>query len=200
MGHLDDSVRRCGMLAAEVIAKLSGKNLDFKDWDGDGPGKPWARAIRALIQQRDVDSDLKSLENTLFNEVDIAEISSQAPDHNSTRSTPSGFAAGYDSDDSITGYASLRSSRSASPTPLELEEIEKDPTLNVAVTKVLCPVYLAQLGDILRGTGDAKPQGEPHEADKVEIALNCAAELIRKKRNFGTELGEFTTFCILQLD
>ena len=196
MAHLDVSVRRCGMLAAEVVAKLSGKSLDFKDWDGDGPGKPLARAIRALIQQRDVDSDLKSLESIPFNEFDIAEISSQAQDHDS----PSILAAGYDSDDSITGYASLQSSRSASPTALALEEIEKDPTLNVAVTKVPRPVYLAQLGDMLRGTGAAKSKDEPHEADKIEIALNCAAELIRKKRNFGTELGEFTISCIPRAD
>jgi telomere length regulation protein len=200
VAHLDVSVRRCGMLAAEVVAKLCGKNLDFKDWDGNGPGKPWARAIRALIQQRDVDSDLKLLESIQFNGPDIAEISPQVPGRNSTRPTPSGLAAGYDSDDSITGYASLPSSRSASPTPLELEEIEKDPTLSVGVTKVPRPVYLAQLGDMLRGTGGTKAKDEPHEADKIEMALNCAAELIRKKRSYGTELGEFPISCMPLLD
>jgi telomere length regulation protein len=194
VAHLDVSVRRCGMLAAEVIAQFSGKKLDFKDWDGDGPGKPWARAIRTLIQQRDVDSDLNCLESIHYNEPDIAEIS-QAPGRNSARSIPSELSTGYDSDDSITGYASLPSSRSISPTPLELEEIEKDPTLRVGVTKVPQPVYLTKLGELIRGTGGTNGKNEPHEADKIEVALNCAAELIRKKRDYGTELGKFAISC-----
>jgi telomere length regulation protein len=30
---------------------------------------------------------------------------------------------------------------------------------------------------------------EPHEADRVEMALNVAEELVRQKRVYGTELG-----------
>jgi telomere length regulation protein len=203
VAHLDVSVRRCGMLAAEVVATLSGKKLDFRDWDGDGPGKPWARAIRALIQQRDVDSDLKVPESTKSDLLAIAEISPESPPEpgrDSRRPTLPQISAGYDSDDSVTGYASLPSSRSTSPTPSELEQIEKDPTLGVDVRKVSRPVYLAQLGEMLRGTGGTKAKDEPHEADKTEMALTCAAELIRKKRSYGTELGKFTIPRIPQFD
>src|ERR1700689_2103881 len=59
IGHLDHSIRRCGMLVAEVVAHRAGKNLDFHDWDGDDTGKPWARELRMLITARDVDADIE---------------------------------------------------------------------------------------------------------------------------------------------
>ena len=34
---------RSGMLAAEVIAELCNKKLNFGDWDGDDSGKPWCQ-------------------------------------------------------------------------------------------------------------------------------------------------------------
>ncbi|OBZ75644.1 hypothetical protein A0H81_04556 [Grifola frondosa] len=34
ISHLDASVRRCGMLVAEEVARGAGKNLDFGDWEG----------------------------------------------------------------------------------------------------------------------------------------------------------------------
>ncbi|KAF5386639.1 hypothetical protein D9615_001839 [Tricholomella constricta] len=193
LGHLDNSVRRCGMLAAEIVAHRARKKLDFRDWDGDDSGKPWAREIRELLKQRDVDADLgaleaeeKETEPSGVEDISTSD-STQAP---IPRTTFSKSATGYDSDDSITGYASPPSSRSASPTPSELEDIEKDPTLNVGTKKVIRPVYLAQLGDLLRNTGGTKSSDDPHEADNIEMALNCAEELIRKKRGYGTELEE----------
>lgn len=196
VGHLDPSVRRCGMLAAEVVAHLSGKKLNFKDWDGDDSGKPWAREIRELIKQRDIDADLSLLETTQVGAEAVTEAeeifapgASKVFDGGGPRATFSKPATGYDSDDSISGYASPPSSRSVSPTPSELESIEKDPSLNVGVKKIARPVYLAQLGEMLRSSGGAKASDEPHEADKIEMALNCAEELIRKKRGYGTELG-----------
>ncbi|KAG5644996.1 hypothetical protein DXG03_007273 [Asterophora parasitica] len=193
VGHHDPSVRRCGMLAAEVVAHRAGKKLDFKDWDGDDSGKPWARDIRELLMQRDLDADLTILaaEEKDNESSDAIEITApgveEAQIPRATFSTP---ATGYDSDDSITGYASPPSSRSASPTPSELDDVEKDPTLNVGTKKVPRPVYLAQLGDLLRNTGDNKSSDDPHDADKIEMALNSAEELIRKKREYGTELDE----------
>jgi telomere length regulation protein len=197
VGHLDLSVRRCGMLAAEVVAHLSGKKLDFKDWNGDDSGKPWAREIRELIKHRDVDADLSLLENDQVKSEPAVEVehifapgaSKASGGGREPRATFTATATGYDSDDSISGYASPPSSRSASPTPSELKSIERDPSLNVGIKKVMRPVYLAQLGEMLRSTGGAKASDEPHEADKIEMALNCAEELIRKKRGYGTELG-----------
>lgn len=212
LGHQDASVRRCGLLVGEEIARMSGKSLEFGVWDGDDSGKVWARTLRWLIQGRDVDTFLGTVDaetalKTTPSVVDdaeveefvspaarkaamVKEVGERQPEKVRFKST----AQGYDSDDSLAGYESPPSSRSASPSPSELEEIAKDPTLNVAVKKVQRPVYLRQLGDLLRGTGQKAKSDEPHEADKFEMALNFAEELIRKKRDYGTELGIYCTY------
>ncbi|KAJ2917584.1 hypothetical protein MD484_g2776, partial [Candolleomyces efflorescens] len=201
LSHQDSSVRLCGMLVAEEIARMGGKKLAFPGWDGEDSGRSWARNLRRLVEGRDVDAD-----------VGDGDLAKPAGDGESTvegvvgpgsmRATveeASGMpervhftkvAEGYDSDDSLAGYESSPSSRSASPTPSELEEIEKDPTLNVTAKKVARPVYLKQLGDLLRSSGGKTSSDDPHEADKIEMGLNCAEELIRKKRDYGTELAE----------
>jgi telomere length regulation protein len=69
-----------------------------------------------------------------------------------------------------------------------LAEIEKDPTLGVGVKKVPRPVYLAQLGALIRPAGGLQVD-ETKLADEVEMGINCAEELIRKKKGYGTELG-----------
>ncbi|KAH0584293.1 DNA replication checkpoint protein tel2 [Termitomyces sp. J132] len=188
VGHLDSSVRRCGMLAAEVVAQRAGKILDFGEWDGEDSGKPWAREVRQLLQMRDGDVDLEDVTPT--DNVDSSDVKGGPVLSDTARATFREPPDGYDSDDSLTGYASPSSSRSASPTPSELDAIEKDPALNVGVKKVPRPVYLAQLGDLLRSTGGTKSSNEPDDADKVEMALKYAEELIRKKRGYGAELDE----------
>ncbi|KAJ7940835.1 telomere length regulation protein-domain-containing protein [Mycena leptocephala] len=165
IGHLDSSVRRCGMLAAEVVAHLSGKKLDFGDWEGDDGGKAWAKKVRQLLTARDVDANLDDAEEAQLpaDDRDIQHISTPGIQSTQTsRPITSTAEAGYDSDDSLSGYISQSSSRSNSPTPSELAEIEKDPTLGVGVKK----------------------------ANEVEMGLNCAEELIRKKKGYGTELEE----------
>lgn len=200
IGHLDNGVRRCGMLAAEVVATRAGKNLDFGDWDGDDDGKPWTRDLRKLCSARDIDFDPwegdelespKSEESTPTEEITTAGVLADAEISASKRTKARVSTTGYDSDDSLTGYASPTSSRSASPTPSELEELEKDPTLRVGVKKIPRPVYLAQLGELVRSSGKVKSGEENQEADKIEMALNVAEELIRKKKGYGTELGGF---------
>lgn len=195
LGHHDSSVRRCGMLAAEIVAQRSGKKLEFGDWDGDDEGKPWAREIRELIKERDVDADLDIVRDAITEPEAIEEISTLGAQQTSASMSEAasiGTATGYDSDDSLTGYASEPSSRSNSPTPSELDEIEKDPTLSVGVKKVSRPVYLAQLGEMIRSIGGLNNEAA-EQADKIEMALDYAEELIRKKRDYGTELGE--DFC-----
>jgi len=63
-------------------------------------------------------------------------------------------------------------------------------------------VYLAQLGELLRGKPglSAQKPNEPHEADRIEMVLNIAEELLRKKKGYGTELGmEYWLPCIESL-
>ncbi|KAJ4001371.1 telomere length regulation protein-domain-containing protein [Lentinula boryana] len=190
ISSMDNAVRHCGMLVAEVAAQRAGKSLDFKDWDGDDSGKPWARSLRALLADRDADADMGVLdEEDTFPDV----IVSEAPRRETSEPKKAAIIIrvdGYDSDDSVTGYDSLPSSRSNSPTLSELEDIEKDPSLNVGRKTISRPVYLAQLGAMLRSTGGMSKDNPAEEADKIEVALNCAEELIRKKKNYGTELEE----------
>jgi telomere length regulation protein len=195
ISHNDPSVRRCGMLAAEIIAGRANKKLAFGGWDGDDEGRPWARALRVLIEERDVDADM-DLSGLHVPDVkgDIAPDAAPKIDHTTSPAATSDavtgvvLLSGYDSDDSLTGYASPDTSRAGSPTPSELEEIEKDPTLNVGKKKVPRPVYLAQLGELLRPTSALKA-GDDTEADRIDMGLKVAEELIRRKRDYGTELG-----------
>ncbi|KAF7304694.1 Telomere-reg-2 domain-containing protein [Mycena kentingensis (nom. inval.)] len=183
ISHLDDSVRRCGMLVAELVASMTEKKLDFGDWDGVAGGRIWARQIRTLLTARDSDA---------LDEPDPPAMDDEVPPSPVIKSDnlPSRpIEAGYDSDDSLSGYVSQSTSRSASPTPSELEEIEKDPTLGVGAKKVSRPVYLSQLGALIRPAGGTNVN-ENDLAAEMEVGLNCAEELIRRKRGYGTELDE----------
>lgn len=195
IGHLDPSVRRCGMLVAEEIASRTGKSLNFGDWDGDDGGKLWSREVRTLIAARDADAQPPKDDSEKPTELKLEDLLTEDAIGPSQENKPVSLpaAGGYDSDDSLTGYASPPSSRSASPTPSELEEYEKDPTVRLGRNKITRPVYLAQLGELIRPTSAMKSEQESQEADKIEMGLNTAEELIRRKRNFGTELREPTS-------
>ncbi|TRM61806.1 telomere length regulation protein-domain-containing protein [Schizophyllum amplum] len=178
IGHMDTGVRQCGMLVAETVARYASKTLDFGDWDGSDRSSVWCRELRALIGARDIDAELNVLEPQ-------PEATTSSPSipldntHVEELVTPSAAAAlkeepislissGYDSDDSLEGYASPASSRSPSPTPSDLAEIERDPTLALGAQQI-----------------EAQ-----EEFRRLEVALACAEELIRKKRHYGTELEE----------
>jgi telomere length regulation protein len=191
IGHLDPSVRRCGMLVAEEVARRTGKELDFKDWDGDDGGKSWARSVRQFLGGKDGDAEIWDDEGheLAVEEIMVEDAFEPTSEPVQTSGPFSALSEDHDSDDSLTGYASPPSSRSPSPTPSELAEIERDPTLRVGRTKISRPVYLAQLGEMIRGATGLKTDQESQEAEKIEIALDVAEELIRRKRGYGTELG-----------
>ncbi|KAL0579959.1 telomere binding protein [Marasmius crinis-equi] len=194
ISQMDNSIRHYGMLVAEVVAQRVGKKLDFEDWEGEDSDKPWCRQVREFIQTRDIDVDIQTVD------VDTDEVPRSQPDNIPDMPQPAPPTTkptivmkskdGYDSDDSMAGYDSPPSSRSASPTPSELQEIENDPSLAVGAKKIQRPVYLAQLGNMIRGPTGTTDGSANEEADKIEMALNCAEELIRKKKDFGTELEE----------
>lgn len=190
---LDPAIRHCGMLAAEVVAQRTGKTLKFSGWEGD----KWASGVRALLEARDVDADVESADNPQADQEESEEETSAPlppPEPRKPTRVVLRPDAGSDSDDSLTGYAtSAPSSRSASPTPSELDEIERDPTLRVGAKKIPRPVYLVQLGELVRGTG-RKEAEEGQEADKIEMALACGEALVRRKQGYGVELGEYTQF------
>ncbi|EAU88142.1 telomeric DNA binding protein [Coprinopsis cinerea okayama7 len=198
LSHQDTAIRHCGMLVAEETARMCNKKLDFGGWEGDDAGRPWARSLRELIRARDVDAELDVPEEALVEDVEVEELTTAAAAQSladqevHVDSDQVNFATpvGYDSDDSLTGYASDASSESSSPDLEELAEIEKDPTLNIGKKKVARPVYLKQLGDMLRGGVKQSSPDDPQEVDRLEMGLNCAEELIRKKASYGTELAE----------
>lgn len=201
ISHLDPAVRRCGMLAAELVANRIGKVLDFEQWDGESQDRDWARKVRKLILERDV--DVKEADaNVIRLEYNTAEAIGKQNGTDSAVLPTSKKApiarkieSEYDSDDdSVAGYASSpASSRSPSPTHSELEEIEKDPTVRLGRKKVQKPVYLADLGNMLKTS--AKPD-DADAAERLDVALRCAEELIRRKSGFGLELGKIVTISI----
>ncbi|CAE6526066.1 unnamed protein product [Rhizoctonia solani] len=225
LSHRDESVRRCGMLVAELV---SGGKLEFGGWDEDSTEvgeierekrrewQAWAKALRTEAKgilnslQRD-----KEGARTVLGQVTKGPPTSTAEEASraETRGDSDDKAPEPDSDDdSLIGYAdrSPTSSRAPSPTPSELE----DPTLRRR--PIPRPVYLAELGALLvegpknavevqpadgfglgpktrRGMGitggRAGGDGEDEKA-RVELALDVGAELIRKKRGYGSELEE----------
>lgn len=183
------------MLAAEEVAHLAGKKLDFGDWEGGDADRAWARSLRNLLRERDIDAeDRRTLIEEGQNPGKWGTPSPAKVDPSTSAASRRAILVEYaeaDSDDeSLQGYASDGNSDHApSPTPSELEEIEKDPTLNVGLKKVPKPVYLTQLGELVRSTNAGLKSAENDEPDKIEMALNTGEELIRRKRNFGMELG-----------
>lgn len=184
------------MLVAEEVATLAGKKLDFGDWEGRDVDRVWARSLRFLTKERDTDAqDTGSLVEEQLESRKQDEPSPVKVDHSDPAALRHAIRVENTTepdsdDDSVQGYASGgESDRAPSPTPSELEEIEKDPTLNVGAKKIPKPVYLAQLGELVRSTNAGLKSAENNEPDKIEVALNCGEELIRKKRNFGVELG-----------
>jgi telomere length regulation protein len=207
-----------GMAVAEEVAKLSGRKLEFSDWGGEKDGRTWIRQLRELIKARDADVvDASSeKEETAKGDASICTVNpaAQSPvpptsdlfyaervdinrnvaadDKRATRPIIHSRSQEPDSDDdSLVGYDSEpSSSRPPSPTASELEEIEKDPTLRTGDglkkgKKIGRPVYLVSLGELLRPSAS---EGD-EEVRKVEMALTFGEELIRRKRDFGTELG-----------
>lgn len=188
IGHLDPDVRICGMLVAEVVAQRAGGTLDFGVWAGDGPGKDWAKRMRQLISERDDDAETSVVSPS------VSEQAPSNPRNDCTKGETNVTVEdhGDESDDSITGYAeaSPSSSRAPSPTSSQLAELEHDPTLGDPGKKALTkPVYIIDLLLLLKVDKEGNEQ-----AESIAIGLKWAAELIRRKRGFGFELGEHDTF------
>jgi telomere length regulation protein len=195
--------------AADVPPKM--KRLDFGSsmWEGTGEGKEECRYLRAFVGLKDSRADLKNGNEALLgwaSSGQSASLSSETADdpmqrasskatkpegvREDSRSRSSGSRPSVintiDSDDeSLVGYSSTSSqssSRSPSPTPSYLEEIAQDPMLNMRTReKVERPVYIGQLIDLLKAR---------EEPDKLEVGLKWGESLVRRKRDFGRELGK----------
>lgn len=178
------------MLVAEVVAARCGKRLEFGGWEGASEGLEWARCMRGwtcdwIAEGFHSRSDVEATADK-GDEDTAPPLVTSPPSASPLAPTP----APDSDDDSLQGYDSPVSSRSASPTPSELAEIEKDPTLRVGQPKPIArPVYLAQVVALLRaaGGGTTDDEGVP---EKMEVVLMYTEELVRRKKGFGMELGE----------
>lgn len=185
-----------------MIAQRTGGKLQFPGWDGHGDGREWAREMRALIEGKDSHADIPYavFVGDDVNKTDQAQPTSslQVPQHGQKVTI---VEDGNDSDDSLEGYASSSSSQSSSspknkenaPTvgrpKLEptVDEINEDPTLlNPNKKRIQKPVYLLDLGRLFKVDKEGNEQCE-----SIRVGLENAANLIRKKANWGLELGSY---------
>ena len=175
------------MLVAEVVAARCGKKLEFGVWEGGGESLDWARTMRGWKSDWSIEGFKPCSSEDEAPPLPSPELpNADSAPPSAPRIPPAVQPESFDSDDSLTGYDSASSSRTPSPSPSELAEIEKDPTLRVGRTKpVPRPVYLAQLVALLR-TDKNNDEGE---AERLDVALACAEALIRRKKGFGLELG-----------
>lgn len=181
------------MLVGEVVAKRCGKKLEFGGWEGAGEGLQWARAMGGWQADWAADgfqsvADVDVVAEKEREGEDTVPVTANSPRAQNVTAPDS-------DDDSLQGYDSLTSSRSASPTQSELGEIEKDPTLRVGRPKPFArPVYLTQLIGLLRaGGGD-----DAGAAEAMDMGLTHAEGLVRRKKGFGMELGK-SFFCLILL-
>jgi telomere length regulation protein len=180
ISHQDPSIRRCGLLVAEIITEMSGNPLRFGGWDGVGEGRDWARSLRAAMKEPETTIEEVHGESSVSNDEDT--LNSRITED----TTLSNRTMNYDSDDSLEGYISDKSIE-IGPSEQELEEMEKDASLRGAQgSRPIRPVYIVQLLQLLQPV--AKNESNT-EAEKQDIGLNASEELIRRKRGFGTELG-----------
>ncbi|EJD48220.1 hypothetical protein AURDEDRAFT_144155 [Auricularia subglabra TFB-10046 SS5] len=182
IGHLDAAVRRCGMLVAEEVAARTGRALNFDGWDGKGEGREWARDVRKLVN-----SDTSSAPAP---EPEPEPAYERSGDCGHTHESLAPVNAPDSDDESLVGYDSDdASSRSSSPDAEQLDAIRREPSLAVAQRKKpRKPVYLLELAAMLQN--NPKPEQADETADKMEVALQCAEDLIRRKEGFGLELDE----------
>ncbi|KAG8833666.1 telomere binding protein [Serendipita sp. 399] len=147
IGHLDASVRRCGLLVAEVcslsskrilvdlprvdqqtVAGLTGGKLHFGDWEGIGDGREWAREMRVLMEGKDADAEFElGHEESDTPALEPQDISQRMTDSASAEKGSISVEKvrrvlivdnGNDSDDSLDGYGS-DSSSSPDPYPTD---------------------------------------------------------------------------------
>lgn len=182
IGHLDPAVRRCGMLVAEEVAAKTGRALKFDVWDGVGDGREWARDVRRLLESSDVDAPDEVAVPAADAELPSSDPADKNDDDGADAHVPDS------DDDSLVGYDSDDTSRSASPTPSELAAIRAEPSLAAArPRRPRRPVYLLDLAHMLQHT--PKPEEAADHAERIEVALECAEELVRRKEGYGFELG-----------
>ncbi|CAG8790005.1 31018_t:CDS:2, partial [Racocetra persica] len=176
--------RKLGMITAEMLSRLTDETGNVLDFELNAEDEE-VRYLRQLVEVKDGLLDLPEIENEVVAEdqeeivsksdqiVDSSEkhFNTEIPiDSISTTENVDSQPADSDDDDEFEPY------------PME-EESENDDDdkcePQIKKKKILSPVYIIDLLSYLKSSDDP---------DKMEIAINTAAKLIRNKTGFGMEL------------
>ncbi|KAJ9102030.1 hypothetical protein QFC19_004956 [Naganishia cerealis] len=209
----DDHEEQARKIQEDAPPSKQRRRLQFgkEIWDGFGQGKEECRRLRDLIGLRDENTKTEdkpakiqgpggendwellgwgttdSVQSAPLPSVQDQPMAQQPRGRSSSPGRHKPRPKEPDSDDeSLSGYSSSgNSSRSPSPTPSYLDEVANDPMANTSMReKIQRPVYIIQLIELLRAR---------EEPDKLEVGLKWGESLIRRKRHFGHELGEFVS-------
>ena len=190
-----------------VKAPRGSKRLKFGHgmWDGQGEGKDEARWLRSAVGVKDNDATLSGDPEAWFlgwrRSTDEPTASKAAPDivphARKTKAVPAKspkrpkivMLDDEQLEDTMEAYdPPSPSSRSPSPDQAYLDEVAADPSLALDTQqkrKIQRPVYISQLLSLIK---------DREKPDCLEMALKFGESLIRSKRSFGGELGEWTRY------
>ncbi|RIB02020.1 telomere length regulation protein [Gigaspora rosea] len=184
--------RKLGMITAEMLSRLTDETGNVLDFELN-PEDENVRSLRQLVEVKDglVDlpdienEDVEDQENTVLKSDKMVDSSEKHLDFsekyynteisiNNSFTTENINSQPVDSDDDD----------EFEPYPMEEEsENEEDDKCEPQTKKkkILPPVYIIDLLSYLKSSDDP---------DKIEIAMNTAAKLIRDKTGFGMELDD----------
>ncbi|CAG8542229.1 9088_t:CDS:10, partial [Acaulospora colombiana] len=186
-----EGTRRLGMVTAEMLSKLIDEPENVLNFDM-ASGDEEIEYLRKLVEVKDGIADLQVaeenfleesyeteefLEDTEPNKADekiLEPLDTDIDSNIATMVNEQDTAAMADSDDDD----------DFEPYPMEAESESEDDGEAIPQTKgkkVLAPVYIIDLISYLRSNEDP---------EKIEIAINNAARLIRNKMGFGMELDD----------
>lgn len=211
LSTMREIVRLQGMLVAEEVSKKSLsangpiKSLDFGDiWEADGPSYVKIRQLKDWLDASKGDSkvtdwDLPKEEEGIVEEVETPEQQKAAPptlpgvSSRSDRSTQSdqktkgsGLIQVIDETSEFEDYDEVDEpdlqpyKLPPKPAADDLKDIEDLSAYTPEKKKAKAPVYIPDLCAYLKSD----------DANKLDVGLKEAASLIRRKAQWGTELGE----------
>lgn len=202
LGALRPEIRMSGMFIAETVSKQTlapdgpVKPLDFSDiWEAGDDGSDVVAALREtlhdpadwLVQDWQVEADQVDQVDTQPKGAEVKTEEGIPSDRQATSASSkiqvlsSDLAAEYSDYDSEEEPDLVPYNMPSGPISDDLKDLEDPSAFTPQKKKVRPPVYLADLGQMLKSNEDA---------EKLKVALDEAEGLIRRKSGWGTELGE----------
>ncbi|CAG8660591.1 13173_t:CDS:10 [Dentiscutata erythropus] len=172
--------RKLGMITAETLSRLTDETGNVLDFELNSEDEN-VKYLRQLVEVKDglldlpdiENDDIEDQENTVSKSDQIVDFSekyynTEIPIDKNINSQP----VDSDDDDEFEPYPMEEESENEEDDKCEPQTKKK---------KVLPPVYIIDLLSYLKSSDDL---------DKIEVAINTAAKLIRDKTGFGMELDD----------